>query len=157
MIAMELEEHRCEKCKKLLFRGLVGLGLVEVKCGRCGQVNVLISYDAMLHGKPGAYILVYNTSGEIIAASSSAEDVLGYTSGQLSKLHITDVDHDLGVCDASTKASVDTLQDWEKIHERLQSTATHHGSDGQTVQAQARYYPIGTLTGIYTIGIFYSK
>lgn len=36
MDAIQLLEYRC-KCGKLLFKGVLFLGLVEVKCRRCGE------------------------------------------------------------------------------------------------------------------------
>jgi len=33
------KEYRCE-CKKLLFRGLLGSAVIEIKCRRCGKLNL---------------------------------------------------------------------------------------------------------------------
>lgn len=33
-------DYRCEGCEKLLFKGVLLNSEVEVKCKRCGQMNV---------------------------------------------------------------------------------------------------------------------
>jgi len=36
-----LTPHRCTNCERLLFKGNVGAdGNVQVKCGRCGTLNI---------------------------------------------------------------------------------------------------------------------
>ena len=34
-----LKEYRCE-CKKLLFKGSLSDAVIEIKCKRCGKVNL---------------------------------------------------------------------------------------------------------------------
>ena len=34
-------EHRCQNCKKLLFKGLLIEGEIEVKCKHCHEMSVL--------------------------------------------------------------------------------------------------------------------
>jgi len=34
-----LKEYRCD-CGKLLFKGLLGSAVIEIKCRRCGKVNM---------------------------------------------------------------------------------------------------------------------
>lgn len=38
----ELTEYRC-KCGKLLFRGCLVIGSVEIKCKRCGKIKLFES------------------------------------------------------------------------------------------------------------------
>ncbi len=33
-------DYRCQSCNKLLFKGNIEKGVVEVKCDKCGTVNV---------------------------------------------------------------------------------------------------------------------
>lgn len=36
---MQMLEYRCKKCGRLLFKAEIKVGIVEVKCGKCGFVN----------------------------------------------------------------------------------------------------------------------
>ncbi len=47
-----LKEYRCKSCERLLFRGFIVEGTVEVKCKGCGAMNttVLASFDDYLCG-----------------------------------------------------------------------------------------------------------
>jgi len=37
------KEYRCNTCKKLLFRGFINDGIVEIQCYRCKTINLLRS------------------------------------------------------------------------------------------------------------------
>jgi phage FluMu protein Com len=34
------KEHRCKHCNKLLFKGAIGYGTVEIKCKHCKNINL---------------------------------------------------------------------------------------------------------------------
>lgn len=36
-----LNEHRCDNCNKLLFKGELSVGQIETKCNRCGEVKIV--------------------------------------------------------------------------------------------------------------------
>ena len=150
-----LEQIRCESCQKLLFRGIVGLGFIEVKCSRCGHVNVINSYDAMLHNTPGAYVLVYDSRGGLIAHSKSAEKILGYTTSELNQSSMQDIDASFPRITPTPSDHKMTRQEWEDMHKNLPKTALHKTKKGENSPKAARYYPIDTFTGVYSVGIFY--
>lgn len=156
MMALQLDEQRCEQCEKLLFRGVIGIGFIEVKCARCGHLNLLNSYEAMLHGKPGAYILVYDHTGTIVAASTSAEDILGYSGPELTDMSIKKLGATCTLPDFRSDDTIEALEAWEDFHATLPPIVHQRCKDGTIVDADARYYPIGTVSGVYTIGIFYA-
>jgi phage FluMu protein Com len=156
MMSALLDEQRCEKCSKLLFRGMVGIGFIEVKCARCGHINLLNSYDAMLHGTPGAYILVYDRNGRLIAGSNSAESTLGYSAAELQKQSMQKIDEEFDLSALKGDGNKKFLEQWEQFHKNLPHTVTHKTKNNKTLRNYARYYPIGSLTGVHTIGIFYT-
>jgi PAS domain S-box-containing protein len=157
MIALDLDEQRCEKCQKLLFRGINGFGLIEVKCSRCGHVNLLNSYDAMLRGTPSAYIIVYDKSGRLIATSKSAEKILGYTPEQLQNMDMKTIDPAFQLQTIKSKNREDALDEWVGLHKGFPGTVKHRTAEGTEVSSNARYYPIGTFTGVYTMCVFYAS
>jgi PAS domain S-box-containing protein len=157
MIALDLDEQRCEKCQKLLFRGINGFGLIEVKCSRCGHVNLLNSYDAMLRSRPNAYIIVYDKGGRLIATSKSAESILGYTPEQLQNMDMKIIDPAFQLQPITSKTRDDALDEWEGLHKSFPGAVKHRTAAGSTVNSNARYYPIGTFTGVYTMCVFYAS
>ncbi len=40
--ALRYGEYRCKGCEKLLFKGILVESEIEVKCKRCGKINVFI-------------------------------------------------------------------------------------------------------------------
>ena len=53
-----LQELRCESCRKLLFKGLLVLCFIQIKCRRCGRLVTIhrlekpqdsISYSSLLN------------------------------------------------------------------------------------------------------------
>ena len=71
MESFQLTEYRC-KCGKLLFKGLVVLGVVEVKCRRCGA---LLRKE---HLESGTHICIKcNDSLKIQSASKHLRDMCG--------------------------------------------------------------------------------
>lgn len=36
-----LQEYRCPECHKLLFKGLLVGGAIEIKCGRCAVLRTI--------------------------------------------------------------------------------------------------------------------
>lgn len=77
METIPLREYRCE-CGKLLFKGLLFLGVVEIKCKRCGKV------PAMEHFEPGVFALVEcDAAFSITTVSGHPRDVFGYECDEL--------------------------------------------------------------------------
>jgi PAS domain S-box-containing protein len=83
-----LEDYRCE-CGKLLLRGLILTGEIEVKCRYCKRVEVIRGLTGSLSSDL-RYVLFLDEKGIIIRASSSAEKHLGITQSELAGTHISD-------------------------------------------------------------------
>ncbi|KKU85772.1 MAG: hypothetical protein UY16_C0069G0006 [Candidatus Gottesmanbacteria bacterium GW2011_GWA2_47_9] len=62
-----LTEYRCA-CGKLLFKGLILVSVVEIKCKRCGVVKV---FDT-IHGRPLLFTFILDTKGVIVDACRTA-------------------------------------------------------------------------------------
>ena len=154
MVAVELDDQRCEKCQKLLFRGILGMGIVEVKCPRCGHISRLHSIEAILRGKTHTYVLVYNHAGKIILSSESARTHLHYTAAELNNLHIQDISLRNHPPILEESSSTDALHAWEEYHTNLSSNMVHRTKRGEILKVRARFYPIAAYTGYYTVAVY---
>lgn len=83
-----LNEYRCA-CGKLLFRGLLLLSIVEVKCKRCGAVKQF-KEDTSLR-VPISFVLTIHEDGRVFDACRTAEYVLAYPREALLKMSIGDL------------------------------------------------------------------
>ncbi len=81
-----LQEYRCQ-CGKLLFKGFMLVSLVEIKCLRCGAIQVINEMSGSFLGKD-KYAFLYNDDGIILNASLSASRILGYPIDELRKMNI---------------------------------------------------------------------
>jgi PAS domain S-box-containing protein len=152
---LKFHDQRCVKCKKLLFRGLLGLGIVEVKCSRCGHVSMLHSFDQLLRSKTGAYVLVYNPAGRVIVTSASASEVLGYSSEEFCTLKIQSISPRNQIPVLDEHASLKALEYWQQHHNNLGETMSHLRKDGSYIEVNARFYPVASHDSYYTVGIYY--
>lgn len=85
MSSMLLTEYRCP-CGKLLFKGLVCLSIVEVKCRRCGAVTTWGLMEVM------PYALVEgNADACMVEATGDIEQVLGHSRDRLIGRPLTDI------------------------------------------------------------------
>ncbi len=92
MHTLPFVEYRCS-CGRLLFKGLVLSGHVEVKCKRCSEV-VLFDQprDGLECKEEGTeYALLVGTHGYIQDASASALDILGYSRESLRTMTLHDI------------------------------------------------------------------
>jgi nitrogen-specific signal transduction histidine kinase len=84
-----LNEYRCT-CGRLLFKGLLLVGTVEVKCKKCGRITSFENTgNEFSFGD--RYALISNKAGQIINASPNAYKVLGYSMPELLRMRIEDV------------------------------------------------------------------
>lgn len=68
--ALAHHEYRCEKCDKLFFKGILIDSEVEVKCKRCGEMN-------LIKGEPAnKYVCLVYPCPRRISAKESAPDAL---------------------------------------------------------------------------------
>ncbi|MDD5726136.1 MAG: PAS domain S-box protein [Patescibacteria group bacterium] len=83
-----LSEHRCA-CGKLLMKGVLFDGTVEIKCKYCKKIHqigrIKLADDA------ARYLLIINNQGRIINASDTAAGILGYTIEELIGKHFTEI------------------------------------------------------------------
>jgi PAS domain S-box-containing protein len=158
MIAVGVDESRCITCNKLLFRGALGIGFIETKCARCGTINIVHNFDGILEGRTGAYIIVYNSNGEIIIASKSVKSVLGYEVDEICNKTISDIcaRHDGIKTHLALTGSVTSIAAWEKQHAHMPHEIIHIAKDGKKIAANARYYPLHALANLYTMCVFYA-
>lgn len=155
MISAQLEELRCTNCNRLLFRGIMGLGFIEAKCSRCGAINLLHSLDNILLNKPDTYILVFDTSGRVTIASHNAGAVLGYEDSELIHLPLEEICAEAkGLPPLPHEVDGDALSLWEEYHKHLPDMVKHRRKDSNFVTATARFYPLLSANGIYSMGVF---
>jgi PAS domain S-box-containing protein len=88
MDTLFLEEYRC-KCGKLLLKGAFFSGVLEVKCKKCGEMNLI--RNAKLKDDEKHYLLLIDSKGTIVNASDSACDVLGYAKDEIVGKHFTGI------------------------------------------------------------------
>lgn len=82
------EDYRCS-CGKLLFRGFILSGAVQVKCRECKRI---VDMGGIASGSNDSlYLLVCNESGRIERASSSATAVLGMADQEICARDIADI------------------------------------------------------------------
>lgn len=81
-----MQEYRCQ-CGKLLFKGLMLVSLIEIKCLRCGTIQLINGMSSNFLGED-KYAFLYNEEGIILSASISANYILGYSPDELQKMSI---------------------------------------------------------------------
>ena len=82
------QEHRCI-CGKLLLKGVVFDGIIEIKCRRCGRINRI--GDIKLVNDDTHYLLIINDKGIITNANNSSCNILGYSYEELIGKSITEI------------------------------------------------------------------
>jgi len=83
-----LLDYRCS-CGYLLFKGLLLDARLEIKCKRCGTIQVINDHFARTTDKQ--FALVFNSEGKVVDSSVSALSILGYTREDLHKLNTFDI------------------------------------------------------------------
>jgi phage FluMu protein Com len=84
-----LHDYRCE-CGKLLLRGLILTGGVEVKCRVCKKMQTIDGLTGKL-STDTRYILFLNERGEVVSASDSAPTHVGFALEKIVGMHVTDL------------------------------------------------------------------
>ena len=75
-----LNDYRCT-CGKLLLKGIVFDGVIEIKCKRCGVISKI--GEAKLIEDSSHYLMIINDRGLITNVSQSIYDILGFTPFEL--------------------------------------------------------------------------
>lgn len=86
--SLSLSEYRCV-CGKLLLKGIVFDGNLEIKCRRCGEITKI--GEAKLIEDSSHYILIIDDKGLITNISDSACQILGYGREELLGKSITQI------------------------------------------------------------------
>jgi|GEM_PF-1933810 len=76
------KEYRC-RCGKLLFRGAIFIGTVEIKCKRCNTIRFIRELNHQLLGDALEGALLIGKDGYIVNASAGVTKLLGFTQGEL--------------------------------------------------------------------------
>lgn len=159
MTLIPLDDLRCRRCDKLLLKGTLGLGVVEVKCVRCGEMNLFHSLDDLIAGRVDTYILVFDNAGIIVASSSNVGHLLGYNQTELMGMPMVKLnpdfklpepellhDYNIGGNNASGKSLGTQTYD-----------ISHIKKDRGKLHVIARYYPFGSFSGNHTMIILSVK
>lgn len=52
----DIKEIRCKNCHKLLAKGDLGKGFIQIKCGKCGVMNNVLHSDKRIQDiEPGDF------------------------------------------------------------------------------------------------------
>jgi len=81
-------EHRCQ-CGKLLLKGLVFDGFIEIKCKRCEKINQI--GNLQLPNDDKHYVIIIDGNGIVVNVSISACNILGYAYEELVGLYFTQI------------------------------------------------------------------
>lgn len=153
MTQIPLDDLRCRQCHKLLLKGTLGLGVIEVKCTRCGVMNLFHALDDIVAGRPKFYVLVFNQDATIIAASKNVENMLGYTEDELIGLSMPILNPAFAQPAAEKLSNYDIGEN--NVSGRLLGKQayqiTHYKKDGTQLPVIARYYPFGSFSGELTM------
>lgn len=83
-----LNEYRCE-CGRLLFKGVLLNCNLEIKCKKCGKINIFRVFSN--HQIPASFTFTINESGIITDACHGAEAILDYSLQELVGKPVADI------------------------------------------------------------------
>jgi PAS domain S-box-containing protein len=84
-----VEDFRCA-CGKLLFRGMILSGAIEVKCRSCKRIETIESFSGSIRDTE-RYVLTLNAQENLLRFSASAPAILGYSRDELLKKSVSDI------------------------------------------------------------------
>ncbi|HVU06388.1 MAG TPA: PAS domain-containing protein [Thermodesulfobacteriota bacterium] len=84
-----LDAYRCE-CGKLLARGFIMTGEIELKCRFCKRLTTIKGIGDQISA-PDRYAMSLEEDGMVTAASESARTILGYARDELRRKNVSDV------------------------------------------------------------------
>ncbi len=103
-------DYRCS-CKKLLLKGFIFVGEIEIKCRFCKKTSVIKGVHAKLDC-PNYYIFVTDSDGKILKSTNSALETTGYSAEEIKTKYVHDIITDIK----------DHM--YEKIKNHLENTIT---------------------------------
>jgi PAS domain S-box-containing protein len=83
------QEIRCD-CGKLLLKGMIFDGTLEIKCKRCNRIRELSKNNYIIDNEH--YLMLIDDKGSIVNISTSGCDILGYTNDEIVGKLFTQVD-----------------------------------------------------------------
>lgn len=81
MDTSSLKEYRCT-CGKLLFKGLILLSVIEIKCKRCGTVRLIRETNSE-DNRPFFFAIFLDGNGIIINLSHTVVMILGWSTADM--------------------------------------------------------------------------
>lgn len=85
----QFKEYRCT-CGKLLFKGLLLLSVLEIKCKRCNTVRLIRELNGGIIGST-AFGMLLDGNGKIINICKNAPPILGWSIPELLTKNIIDI------------------------------------------------------------------
>ncbi len=113
-----LHEYRCDGCGKLIIKGILFKSYEEFKCGRCGKT---VCFQGIANeNNSDRYLLLTTRDGEIINASVSVQDNLGFMIDEIIGKNIGELysDSKEGEADKFLSDKISKLRylRWDAIH-----------------------------------------
>jgi hypothetical protein len=71
-------------------------------------------------------------------------------------MKMVDINPKFKLLPIKSKDQQGALKEWEELHKSFPGTVAHKRKDGSSHDSNARFYPIGSISGIYTVGIYYT-
>jgi phage FluMu protein Com len=141
------EDFRCA-CGKLLFRGMILSGAIEVKCRSCKRIETIQSFSGSA-GDKERYVLVLDAEGKLLRFSASTPGILGYSVGQMSEKRASDI---LVMLSSEFYSSL-----WEVLSSKaptiflFHSLQRHRDQSLSPVEIEAQYLPSAEGAVIFTV------
>lgn len=104
-MSLILREQRCQKCEKLLLRGILFSGRLEVRCPRCSTDNIIDGMGGPVE-MPDTYSILFDYDGKVVDASENTSAILGYSRDELLTLQRGDFRSDLSPADYQALRSI---------------------------------------------------
>jgi phage FluMu protein Com len=148
-------DHRCHTCNKLFFRGIFAVGILEIKCTRCGNVSLLNAFTNYPNDKnEHSYMLVYNSKGRIILATDNASKHLGFSRHELMSLTIPEISPRNQLYAVPQNADEKALKSWDEYHKELTPKIIHLTKKGNKLNVDAEFHTVASTTDYYAVGLY---
>lgn len=146
-------DHRCYTCNKLFFRGIFAVGILEIKCTRCGNVSLLNAFTNVPNDKnEKSYMLVYNSKGRIVLATDNATKLLGFTRNELMSLTIPEISPRNQLYSVPESPDESALKSWDSYHQKLTPDIIHLTKSGEKIHVDAEFHTVASTTDYYAVG-----
>lgn len=130
--------YRCVHCDKLLFKGLLLSGNLEIKCSRCKAENLVSGLSVSVDDRD-QYILLFDYKGRVLDASIAASHFLGYAREELLHMNREDFNPHLSAAEYADLCRI--------LGEGLSPIAFdtwHRRKDGESLPVKVRVKVLNT-------------